>query len=113
MTCSPKINEKCVNFTGSKFDGDPPSTISGVSSNVNDPGKKISSTRHEDNMLMNELKSFNLEVLYEKFCGAGITSDIVWDLNDDILKDCNLTNIEKLKYQKAVQRHTKKFNELI
>ena len=55
-------------------------------------------------MLLGALKVFKLEILYEKFHGAGITSDIIWDLDDDILKDCELTKIEKLRYQKAAAK---------
>ena len=52
-------------------------------------------------MLMNELKQVNLDVLYDKFHFAAVTSDIVWDLDDDILQEIGLTKLEQLKYRKA------------
>ena len=62
-------------------------------------------------MLMDELKTLKLDILYEKFHGAGITSDIIWDLDDDILKDCELTKIEKLRYQKAAAKFKEFLNK--
>ena len=52
-------------------------------------------------MLLNELKASKLDLLYEKFHSAGITSDIIWELDDDILYECGLTKIENLRYKKA------------
>ena len=52
-------------------------------------------------MLMDKLREFKLEVLYEKFHQAGVTPDIIWVLDDDILRDCQLTKIEKLRYKTA------------
>ena len=40
--------------------------------------------------------------LYEKFHKIGITSDILWDLTDDILEnELHLTGVERLKYKSA------------
>ena len=63
---------------------------------------------HRDEMLMAELKKFNLEVLYDKFCKAKITSDIIWILDEEMLEDIDLTKIEQLKYKQALEtlKHT-------
>lgn len=64
-------------------------------------------------MLMDELKTLKLDILYEKFHGAGITSDIVWDLDEDILKECDLTKVEKLRYQKAAAKFKEKLSNWV
>ena len=63
---------------------------------------------HRDEMLMAELKKFNLDVLYDKFCKAKITSDIIWILDEEMLEDIHLTKIEQLKYKQALEtlKHT-------
>ena len=63
---------------------------------------------HMDEMLMAELKKFNLEFLYDKFCNAKITSDIIWILDEEMLEDIDLTKIEQLKYKQALEtlKHT-------
>ena len=62
------------------------------------------SIMHVDEMLMIELKKFNLEPLYDKFRAAKITSDIIWMLDEEMLEDIGLTKIEKLKYKQAIQK---------
>ena len=61
-----------------------------------------------DELLMAELKKFNLEVLYDKFCKAKITSDIIWILDEEMLEDIDLTKIEQFKYNQALEtlKHT-------
>ena len=61
-----------------------------------------------DELLMAELKKFNLEVLYDKFCKAKITSDIIWILDEEMLEDIDLTKIDQFKYKKALEtlKHT-------
>ena len=54
-----------------------------------------------DDILFNELKRVNLEILYDKFHQAGINYDIVWALNDEMLQESGLTKIEQLRYQSA------------
>lgn len=63
---------------------------------------------HRDEMLMAELKKFNLDVLYDKFCKAKITSDIIWILDEEMLEDIHLTKIEQLTYKQALEtlKHT-------
>ena len=65
---------------------------------------KSSHKMSENTMLMNELKQVNLDVLYDKFHLAAVTSDIVWELNDDILQEIGLTKLEQLKYRKAKEK---------
>ena len=48
------------------------------------------------------MKESNIDDLYDRFNRNGVTSDILWDLSDEILKDdVKLTRIELLRYQKA------------
>ena len=63
-----------------------------------------------DEMLMTELKKFNLQLLYDKFREGKITSDIIWYLDEDILKECDLTKVEKLRYQKAAAKFKEKLS---
>ena len=55
----------------------------------------------KDESLLNELKRVNLEFLYDKFHGAGINYDIVWNLDDEMLQEAGLTKIEHLRYHNA------------
>ena len=57
-----------------------------------------------DEMLMTELKKFNLEPFYDKFREAKITSDSIWILDEEMLEDIGLTKIEQLKYKQALQK---------
>ena len=86
------------------MDGDPQHNEAGGLNKADGSKNKCSGIGIADNMLMEELKAFNLEILYVKFHEAAVTSDIVWDLDDDILHECNLTKVEILRYQKAVKK---------
>ena len=55
----------------------------------------------KDETLLKELKRVNLEFLYDKFHGAEINYDIVWNLDDEMLQEAGLTKIEHLRYHNA------------
>ena len=76
---------------------------SGVDSNnaVVMGAEQKSTMRPKDESLLNELKRVNLEFLYDKFHGAGINYDIVWNLDDEMLQEAGLTKIEHLRYHNA------------
>ena len=57
-----------------------------------------------DEMLMTELREFNLEQLYDKFHEAKITTDIIWILDEEMLEDVGLTKFEQLKYRQALEK---------
>ena len=57
-----------------------------------------------DEMLMTELKKFNLEPLYDKFHEAKITSDIIWILDEEMLEEIGLTTFEKSQYKQALEK---------
>ena len=90
---------------------DPQNNEAGGLTKAGSSKNKCISISFEDNVLLEELKVFKLEILYEKFHGAGITSDIIWELDDDILNDCELTKIEKLRYQKAAAKFKEFLNK--
>ena len=58
-----------------------------------------------------ELKMWEIDDLYGKFNEAGVTDNIIWDLDDEMLEDCKLTRIEKLRYQKAAASRRKYVQE--
>ena len=57
-----------------------------------------------DEMLMTELRKFKLELLYDKFREAKITSDSIWILDEEMLEDVGLTKFEQLKYRQALEK---------
>lgn len=58
----------------------------------------------KDHELSDELTDFNIQSLYEKFYEKGVTIDIIWELNDELVKEIGLTQLEALKYTKAKQK---------
>ena len=57
--------------------------------------------------LQKVMKSTGLSALYEKFRDAGITVDIIWKLENEILDDMlKLNPIDKLKYNTAKKQAT-------
>ena len=58
----------------------------------------------KDHELSDELKDFNIQSLYEKLYEKGVTIDILWELNDELLKEIGLTQLESLKYTKAKEK---------
>ena len=55
--------------------------------------------------LMDELKKYNLESLYDKFHkAAGITIDNIWTLNDAVQHFIGLTKMEQFEYEKAAEK---------
>ena len=55
--------------------------------------------------LLSILEANNLLDLGEKFSQAGVTADVLWDLeDDDIREEVKLTKIQHLRFQKAKQK---------
>ena len=55
--------------------------------------------------LLSILEANNLLDLGEKFSQAGVTADVLWDLEDDeIREEVKLTKIQHLRFQKAKQK---------
>ena len=63
-----------------------------------------SSKIQKDHELSDELTDFNIQSLYEKLYEKGVTIDIIWELNDELVKEIGLTQLEALKYTKAKQK---------
>ena len=55
----------------------------------------------EDDGLEKELKSYGVGKLYQKMRDAGVSSDDVWDLDDDEIEACKFLPLEKSRYLKA------------
>ena len=55
----------------------------------------------KDKNLEDLLIKYNLLSLYEAFESNCITSEVIWDLKDEHLKEMGLTIGERLKYSKA------------
>lgn len=58
--------------------------------------------------LINILEEFDLACLAEKFAKGGVTTNILWELDEEILDEIELTKLEKLKYKKASDEWKKK-----
>ena len=58
-----------------------------------------------DNELNVVLESYGLLDIGEKFLGARVTSDVIWDLSEDELKeDVGMTRIELRRFMKAHEK---------
>ena len=44
---------------------------------------------------------FKIPQLYSKMIAANVTEDVLWDLSDKMLDDCELNDVEKLRYIRA------------
>lgn len=56
------------------------------------------------------MKDFKIDSMYEKFHENGVTTEVIWVLDDEILTDIlKLNALEKIKYKtakdKALQNH--------
>ena len=71
------------------------SVSSGVSSSANE---EIQRQREE---LLDVLTVFKIPQLYSKMIVANVTEDVLWDLSDKMLDDCDLNDVEKLRYDRA------------
>ena len=58
--------------------------------------------------MINILEEFDLACLAEKFAKGGVTTNILWELDEEILDEIELTKLEKLKYKKASDEWKKK-----
>ena len=55
--------------------------------------------------LLDTLKWWKMEHLYPKLKSQKVTIGVLWELDDDMLKDCKLNRVEKLQYSKAKEEH--------
>ena len=55
----------------------------------------------DDENLKKELARHGIGALYSKLHNAQVDVNILWSLDDELIKLCNLTPIEKLKYETA------------
>ena len=62
-------------------------------------------TDERNNELLDTLKWWKMEHLYRKFRSQNVTIGVLWELDDDMLKDCKLNRVEKLQYNKAKEGH--------
>ena len=54
------------------------------------------------------LDEFRVLELYERFLKAGVTTELVFDLDEDLLKEMGLDKVEILKFNKARSKYNKK-----
>ena len=45
-----------------------------------------------------------MTLLYPKLAKAGVTANVIWDLDDEMLDQAKLSKIEKLQYNKAKEK---------
>ena len=57
----------------------------------------------DDDELENLLKESNISSLLKKFQDIGVTSEILWDVTDDILEKSGFTEVEIIRYKNARQ----------
>ena len=57
--------------------------------------------RRKDKQLEDLLSKYNMISLYETMENNAVTSDEIWELNDEHLKDMGLTIGDRIKYKKA------------
>jgi len=58
-----------------------------------------------DEKLKKELERYDIGMLYTKLQKVGVNINILWRLNDDAIKQCGLSEIEKLQYKTALEKH--------
>jgi len=70
------------------------------------PASYTTDHQKTEETLLELMKANNIGNLYEKFNKPEITTDIIWKLDDEMLKDdLKLTRIEILQYQTAKSKH--------
>ena len=57
----------------------------------------------DDDELENLLKESNISSLLKKFQDIGVTSEILWNVSDDILENGGFTEVEIIRYRNARQ----------
>ena len=55
----------------------------------------------KDKRLEEILTKYNMLTLYDVFENNSITTEVIWELNEDHLKDMGLSIGDRLKYKKA------------
>ena len=57
--------------------------------------------QRQNKELLDVLTYSKIPQLYPKMIAASVTADILWDLDDNLLNDCALSGVEKLRYDRA------------
>ena len=68
--------------------------------------KTLPESPKKDKQLEDLLKAYNIFSLYDTFERNRITSEVVWDLDADIIKEMGLSVGERLLYSKAKKTRT-------
>ena len=55
----------------------------------------------QDPQLEGLLMKYNMMSLYDTFAKNSITNEVIWDLEDQHLKDLGVSLVDRLKYNKA------------
>ena len=58
----------------------------------------------KDKRLEEILTKYNMLTLYDVFENNSITTEVIWELNEDHLKDMGLSIGDRLKYKKAKEQ---------
>ena len=66
----------------------------------------------EATQLLELLERCNLSSMAHKFQENGVTFDIIWDLNDEVLSELKLSKVERMKYNKAKKSYGEKGNSM-
>ena len=57
--------------------------------------------QRQNKELLDVLTDSKIPQLYPKMVAANISADILWNLNDQLLQDCGMSGVEKLRYERA------------
>ena len=66
-----------------------------------------------DDDLKEALKKCGIPKLYRKLNRACVTSEILWNLTDDMQEEIGFTKIENLSYNNAKKKHRKQSEQSI
>ena len=55
----------------------------------------------QDQELCDLLKKFHLNSLYDKLHSSGVTTEIIWDLEEDTIDEIGMNKVERQRYKKA------------
>ena len=63
--------------------------------------RPLVTAKKKDEQLEAVLKQYNMLSLYDTFEKNSVTLDVIWDLEDEYLKDMGMNVVERLLYSKA------------
>ena len=64
----------------------------------------------EGRRLIELLEKCNLKSLAPKFQQLGVTAEVFWSLDDEMLSNINLSSIERLRYDTSKKSHGRQGN---